>query len=224
MNKICPNCKLANFANAENCIRCESSLADAVSNTESRSRNNNFGRKLLKRGGILVLVVITIIIGFYASLLISSDPLKSEDRLVVNRAIDVLDEKGFDEEVRYLRWLTSFRSSDNWLNAMVPKENAYAATNYPFEIMTVYPDFFTYAEDDTERAAILLHEAKHLKGAEEKEAYEFVWKNRAKLGWTKDRYLQSVLWRNVRKQTREYAPDLFICEFNEYNDCTENTR
>jgi len=170
------------------------------------------------------LVVITIIFGFYASLLISSDPLKSEDRAVVNSAIDLLDEKGFDEEVRYLRWLTSFRASDNWLNSMVPKENAYAATNYPFEIMTVYPDFFTYAANDTERAAILLHEAQHLKGAEEKEAYEFVWKNRAKLGWTRDKYLQSVLWRNVRKQTREYAPDLFICEFNEYNDCTENTR
>jgi hypothetical protein len=67
-----------------------------------------------------------------------------------------------------------FRANDNWLNASVEKENAYAATNYPFEIVTIYPDFFRFTVDDTERAAILLHEAQHLKGKDEKESYEFV--------------------------------------------------
>ena len=101
------------------------------------------------------------------------------------------------------------------------KENAYAATNFPFEIITVYPDFFAVSTDGTERAAILLHEARHLQGAGEKAAYEFVWQNRRQLGWTKDKYFNSVIWRNVRRQTREYAPDLFVCEKNDFQDCTE---
>lgn len=120
-----------------------------------------------------------------------------------------------------LDYLTSYRADDNWLNASVDKENAYAATNFPFEVMTIYPDFFNYPVDDTERAAILLHEAQHLKGADEKEAYEFVWKNRKKLGWTKEKYGSSIIYQNVRRQTREYAPQLFVCNLNEYADCTE---
>lgn len=114
-----------------------------------------------------------------------------------------------------------YRSSDSWFNSMIPKENAYAATNFPFEIMTIYPDFYTYPTDETERAAILLHEARHLQGKDEKDAYEFVWKNRNKLGWTKERYFNSPLWKNVRSQTREYAPWLFSCEGSDFNDCTE---
>ena len=58
--------------------------------------------------------------------------------------------------------------------------------------MTIYPDFFQFPADDTERAAILFHEAKHLEGKDEKEAYEFVWKNRKKLGWTKEKYGNSI--------------------------------
>ena len=114
-----------------------------------------------------------------------------------------------------------FRGTDNWFNSLVPKENAYAATNFPFEIMTVYPDFFAYPVDDVERAAILLHEARHLKGGDEKDAYEFVWKNRFKLGWTKEGYYNSPVWKNVRRQTREYAPGLFACPGNDFDDCTE---
>ena len=79
-----------------------------------------------------------------------------------------------------------------------------------------------FPNDDTERAAILLHEAKHLQGADEKEAYQFVWENRKKLGWTKETHGNSLVWRNVRKQTKEVAPNLFVCDINEYGDCTEN--
>ena len=60
-----------------------------------------------------------------------------------------------------------------------------------------------------------------LTGEDEKEAYKFVWVNRKKLGWTKEKYGRSVVWKNVRKQTKEFAPNLFICEFSEFNDCTE---
>ena len=114
-----------------------------------------------------------------------------------------------------------FRANDNWLNASVAKENAYAATNFPFEIMTLYSDFFTYPVDDTERAAILLHEAEHLKGKNEHDAYEFVWIHRKQLGWTKEVYKVSPVWRNVRRQTLENVPNLFVCGEKEFSDCTE---
>ena len=140
---------------------------------------------------------------------------------MVENAVSLLKEKDFSDEVFLLEYVTAFRSNDNWLNASIEKENAYAATNFPFEIMTLYPDFFTVPVDDTERAAILLHEAKHLQGADEKEAYEYVWKHRKRLGWTEETHSNSMIWRNVRKQTREFAPHLFVCETNDYDDCTD---
>jgi hypothetical protein len=59
------------------------------------------------------------------------------------------------------------------------------------------------------------------KGADEKEAYEYVWRNRKKLGWTKETHGESVVWRNIRRQTQEFAPNLFVCDWNEAKDCTE---
>jgi hypothetical protein len=162
-----------------------------------------------------------VLFGFYLSLIASARSLAMDQKYAVRRAIAVLREKGFDDEVLLLESLTVFRSNDNWLNASVAKENAYAATNFPFEIMTLYPDFFTYPMDDTERAAVLLHESKHLAGKDEHDAYEFVWKNRRQLGWVKEKYGSSPVWENVRRQTMENVPELFICDRNEFNDCTE---
>lgn len=88
--------------------------------------------------------------------------------------------------------------------------------------MTVYPDFFTYPVDDTERAALFLHEAQHLKGADEKEAYKFVWENRIKLGWTREKYGSTAIFTDVEKQTKEIVPELFICQANDSGDCTES--
>lgn len=154
-------------------------------------------------------------------MIFTSASLKYEEKRQIQTAVKILDEKGFTGEVFLLNHLTSFRGNDNWLNASTKFENAYAATNFPFEIMTVYPEFFTFTTDDTERAAILLHEAQHLKGADEKEAYEYVWRNRKRLGWTKETHGKSIVWRNVRRQTQEFAPNLFICDWNASNDCTE---
>ncbi len=154
-------------------------------------------------------------------MLLTASKLKYEEKQKIWAAVKLLEDKDFDREAFLLNYLTSYRANDNWLNASTRLENAYAATNFPFEIMTVYPDFFTYTLDDTERAAILLHEAQHLKGADEQEAYEFVWRNRRKLGWTRDKYANSNVWRNVRRQTREYAPNLFVCVEKEAADCTE---
>ena len=216
-NKKCPQCRLSNSRGAKSCVKCLYKFNEV----ESRKPQKTILQKIIKRGLICLAVVIFALTGFYLSLVFSAEPLKSEEYAQIYDAIDILEQKGFDKEVFMLRYLTVYRGTDHWLNASVAKEGAYAATNYPFEIMTIYPDFFAYTKDDTERAAILLHEAKHLEGHDEPVAYEFVWKNKKRIGWTKENYMDSVVWLNVRKQTREFAPNLFVCEFNEYEDCTQ---
>jgi hypothetical protein len=218
MNKKFTECGLINYLTAQNCIRCASGLGES----ENISPNGGFLKSsLAKRGGICLIVILAAMLGFYASLVLSADSIDRDQEQKVQAAINVLERKGFGEEVILLRYLTVFRANDNWLNASVEKENAYAATNFPFEIITLYPDFFTYSTDDIERAAILLHEAKHLQGKDEREAYEFVWKNRKRLGWTYEAYHQSMIWRETRKLTKEYSPILFVCGFNDYGDCTD---
>ena len=221
MKKKCPNCKLVNFATAENCLRCQFNLLEASTFNAPAEKKPFFRSKLLVRAGGLLVAIFIALFGFYMTLIVSAKRLAYEEKRTVERAILILEDKGFSKDVFVLRYLTAYRGTDNWLNASTREENAYAATNFPFEIMTVYADFFIYPKDDLERAAILLHEAQHLKGGDEKEAYEFVWKNRKQLGWTKEAYGGSVVWRNVRRQTREIAPHLFVCEANEFADCTE---
>jgi len=161
------------------------------------------------------------IIAFYCSLIASSTSLWPEDKAAVDRAISVLAEKGFDREVFLLRHTVAFRGSDNWLNRLTKQDNAYAATNFPFQIITLYPDFYTKAADDTERAMVLLHEAQHLKGGDEKAAYSFVWQNRDRLGWTQLSHGTTPSYITIEQQTREFAPELFTCRQNLWNDCTE---
>lgn len=221
MKKKCPNCKLVNFATAENCLRCQFNLVEVTTFEPSEKRKSFFRSKIFIRAGGVIVSVLIAVFGFYLTLLVSAKRLGYEEKKTVENAILVLEDKGFSREVFLLRYVTAYRATDNWLNASTREENAYAATNFPFEIMTVYPDFFTFPKDDVERAAILLHEAQHLKGADEREAYMFVWKNRKQLGWTKETHGNSIVWRNVRKQTREIAPELFVCPANEFADCTE---
>jgi hypothetical protein len=222
MKKKCPNCQLVNFATAENCRRCRFGLIEVSSfDPEAGKKNGFFRSKLFLRAGSLAVAIFIALFGFYMTLLVSAKRLEPAEKMAVEGAALLLEEKGFASEAFLLRYVTAYRGTDNWLNASTREENAYAATNFPFEIMTIYPDFFIYPKDDTERAAILLHEAQHLMGADEKEAYAFVWKNRRQLGWTKENYEHSIVWRNVRKQTREVAPELFVCETNDFGDCTE---
>lgn len=214
----CANCKLVNYADAGSCARCGSILKNWVDREpDTEARKSNF----LRRAVICFLVCVAVIAGFYSTLVFSASSLTSEEKRMTRDAIQVLEKKGFSSEVFLLKRLTVFRSNDNWLNASIEKENAYAATNFPFEIVTLYPDFFTFPVDDTERAAILLHEAQHLMGEDEKSAYEFVWKKRKKLGWTGESYANSVILTAVRKQTKELVPLLFVCDINPNGDCTE---
>jgi hypothetical protein len=218
MNRKCLGCGLINYLTAQNCTRCGSSLGES----ENISPKQGFLKSsLAKRFAVCVAVLVAALLGFYGSLILSADSLGREEQLRVQAAVRILEQRGFTNEVLLLKYFTVFRSNDNWLNASVEKENAYAATNFPFEIITVYPDFFTYPVDDTERAAILLHEAKHLEGKDEKDAYEFVWRNRKRLGWTAEDSRRSLIWRETRKLTKEYVPAMFVCDFSDYGDCTE---
>lgn len=213
MHKECDRCGLKSPAAASTCLRCSAELTPL--------RHSSRLRRVALRAGICAVVCVAAVLFFYVSLLASSNSLSIEEKHLVRRAVNVLRDKGFAGEVALLEGFTVFRSDDNWLNAAVPKENAFAATNFPFQIMTLYPDFFAYPRDDVERAAILLHEARHLMGKDEAEAYEYVWSNRERLGWTRREYFSSPVWMNVRSQTKEYVPHLFNCPGKEYYDCTE---
>lgn len=214
MQKKCSECKLVNFADAVVCVRCGAGLEYATYGKSGKG-------SLMRRAAICVLVCVILLAGFYLSLIASASSLSFEQKQKITAAIAVLREKGFEDEVFLLDNLAVYRSTDNWLNASVAKENAYAATNFPFEILTIYPDFFTYPIDDTERAAILLHESKHLSGKDEHDAYQFVWMHRKQLGWTADKYGKSPVWRNIRQQTIDNVPLLFVCDFNHSADCSE---
>jgi hypothetical protein len=227
MNKKCPQCHLINFAEAEICKRCEFDFAAAPDDPRAfetsenpKRRKRSFAAKLARRAIICAAACFAAVGAFYLSLVFSADPLVYDQKARVKRAIRVLEQKGFDREVLLLRYVTVYRSNDNWLNASTREENAYAATNFPFEIMTVYPDFFDYAKDDTDAAAILLHEAQHLLGADEPEAYGYVWKNRKRLGWTQATHGNSKVWINTERQTREVCPELFQCHWKPGGDCT----
>ena len=96
MNKKCPNCKLVNFADSVECVRCRSELVEVQTLTK---QDASLVSKILKRGTILVLVCLFSILGFYLSMIFTSKPLSVEEKQIVNKAIAILDEKGFSKEV-----------------------------------------------------------------------------------------------------------------------------
>jgi hypothetical protein len=157
----------------------------------------------------------------YASLIATSDPVPSEKMKIVERAIDVLDRNGFSRESFFLRHIVRYRATDNWWNRRVGHETAFAATNFPFEIITLYSEFFDDPIDDVERAAILLHEAYHLFGYGEEGASSGVWLNKHRIGWTRDKYEQTKVWDNVKRYTVENAPHLFQCGPDGRSDCSD---
>jgi hypothetical protein len=218
MNKKCLNCKLVNYKAASDCARCHAPLDLSDSPTPGYGLTERIGRRL----ATFITVCIATVAGFYASLIYSADSLDYKEKAKVDAAISILEDRGFIDEVVLLKTLVVFRSNDHWLNASVHKENAFAATNFPFEIVTLYPEFFSVPADDVERAAILLHEAKHLEGKDEREAYEFVWRNRSRLGWDAKKYGFTDVWLSVKKQTRDAVPDLFVCTALPDQDCTES--
>src|SRR5215212_8380635 len=210
-NRKCAGCGLVNFASASECKRCGAPLEPAFAYAgfdataapyfeaeDAVTPEEGKGRRSLKRRALAVLAVtLTLLVGCHASLLFTSTAATYDERAQVERAVRLIEQGGFTREAFLLRRLTNFRTTDNWLNTYAGHANAYASTNFPFEIMTLYPDFFRYPKDDVERAVILLHEARHLAGAGEEEACASVWRDKARLGWTRERYGETRVWQNV---------------------------
>ncbi len=219
----CTKCGLVNSGNDELCRRCGEPLIPSDDapppSYETPATPKQKGRTFLARVAWVLSATLLILIIWYVSLLMTSDTLNSEQRAKVQSAIDIIQQGGFNREAFILNHLTSFRGSDNWLNAYVGHRDAYAATNFPFEVVTLYPEFFAVPIDDRERAAVLLHEARHLSGEGEENALRFAWQNKRRIGWTADRYGQTRLWDATVRLTKASFPYYFQCGANSQGDC-----
>lgn len=218
----CVECGLVNFEIAEQCKRCGAQLqgsgpVEAVADETDAPVKRSFRKRISWVVGMTLVILLIC----YLSLLATSDSIKWQQKQTVGRAITILEQKGFGKEAFVLRRLVSFRSTDNWWNMQVGHHDAYAATNFPFEVVTLYSEFFDTATDDTERAAILLHESYHLFGSGERAALEGTWRNKSKLGWTADKYGESKVWKNTLELTMSEVPELFRCGPQGQSDCLQ---
>jgi hypothetical protein len=220
-NVRCAQCGLVSFASAQECKRCGAALegsnvADASEVLAVESKRG-VARRILAGLGLSAFILF----GWYISLLETSQAASYDERQLVRRAVEEIERAGLVRDAFLLRRLTSYRTNDNWWNCLTGHDEAYAATNFPFEIVTLYPEFFKYATDDTERAVILMHEARHLAGSREEEALRSVWRDKYKLGWTREKYGQTRVWKNVNDSTRRLVPQLFRCGEDGQQDCSE---
>ncbi|MCA1816184.1 MAG: zinc finger Ran-binding domain-containing protein [Acidobacteria bacterium] len=231
-SRKCPRCGMVNWADAGACKRCGAALAGGASPERERSseraggsgeevEDSPKGGGLLRRAAVVFALVAVFMVAAYASLILTSEPASAEQRQLVERAIAVLEAKGLGDRTFALRHLASYRVTDNWWNRWIGHHEAYAATNFPFEVVTLYPDFFTQPTDDTERAVVLLHESYHLGGSGEEAAFTGVWRDKRRLGWTKEAYGHTRVWQNVREFTAQNAPALFRCGDDGKQDCLE---
>jgi hypothetical protein len=219
----CVECGLVNFDTAEQCKRCGAFLQGSSDTVEDAGDDADATpkRSFGKRVSWILGMTFVILVIYYMSLLMTSDKIKWQQRQTVDRAVAILEQKGFGKETFVLRHLVSFRSTDNWWNMQVGHHDAYAATNFPFEVLTLYPEFFDTATDDTERAAILLHESYHLFGSGEAAALEGAWRNKSKIGWTADKYGETKVWKNTTELTMGAVPQLFRCGPQGQSDCVQ---
>jgi len=216
----CAECGLVNLAEAETCRRCHTDLFDARPPVAETAGTPVPARRIGRRIAFIGVVVVLSIFGWSRSLLLTSTPINDAQRQLVLHAIQTLEHAGFSREVIMLRNFANYRSTDNWWNEYLGHREAYAATNFPLGVVTLYPPFFSVASDDTERAAILLHEAQHLLGAGEQAALELTWRQKNRIGWTAEKYAQTKVWRNTNEWTATEVPSLFLCGADGHGDCT----
>ncbi len=221
MNRKCTACDLVNFSTSDACRRCGADLAGVPPANPALAEPRFGGRTLGRWLGWTATMAATILALGYASLLATSDGLPAEQAQVVAAATGVLERAGFEREAFLLRHAASFRSTDNWWNRYLGHQTAYAATNFPFAVITLYPAFFRFPVDDVERAMVLLHEAHHLRGEDEPAALQRVWLEKGRLGWTAAAYGHTRLWRNTREWTAAGVPLLFHCGSDGRSDCLE---
>lgn len=219
----CRRCGLTNWADAVACKRCGVALGGgrAATGADGEPAGASLAGRLLRRALVVAGIVALFLVAAYVSLRVTSEPVTAEQQELVDRAVALLDERGLGDSARLLR-LATYRSTDNWWNRYTGHREAYAATNFPFEVVTLYPDFFAHPADDTERAVILLHESYHLAGGGEERAFSGVWRDKEQLGWTEEKYGRTRVWRSVREFTAQHAPALFRCGADGRSDCLED--
>src|SRR6185295_7817286 len=150
----CPECGLVNGSADEQCRRCGALLIDdedpfipwSAEDEAEPPRRRSLAMRLIWIVSATVLVLIV----WYVSLLLSSEKLQPDQNLKVDAAIGLIEQSGFSNEVFVLRRAAKFRSTDSWWNRWLGHREAYAATNFPFEIVTLYPEFFNVPIDDRE--------------------------------------------------------------------------
>ena len=118
------------------CQRCGGALSPLK---RKRSIKRLIFKSLIRITG---LTLILLFLG-YTSLITTSDPILPNQEEQVVKAIEVLERKGFSNEAFVLRRLVRFRATDNWWNRYIGHQSAYAATNFPFQVVTLYPQFFS---------------------------------------------------------------------------------
>ena len=215
----CAQCGLVNFFDNEACRRCGSAMFEDAGE-EPWAPQRSAAAQGAKRVAWLIGVTFAIVFAWSRSLLLTSEPIDDEQRAIVGRAILLLDQAHFEKEVAMLRHFANYRATDNWWNLYLGHRDAYAATNFPLGVVTLYGPFFTASVDDTERAVILLHEAQHLLGAGEEAALEAVWREKHRLGWTSELYARTKVYRNTREWTSAAVPSLFQCGSDRQSDCS----
>jgi hypothetical protein len=220
----CANCGLVNAAADEVCRRCGAQLTDdeaayQIDSAATVEEETPPRRSLSKRVVWIVSTTVIVLVLFYLSLLVSSSGLDPDQRSKVDAAIGLLEQKGFSREAWTLKHLAVFRGTDNWFNSYVGHRDAFAATNFPFEIVTVYPEFFKVPVDDCERAAVLIHEARHLQGDGEEAALKYTWQNKQRLGWTADKYSWTKVWNDTERFTKAQFGYMFQCGLDNKSDC-----
>jgi len=219
----CLECGLVNAGADEQCRRCGATLVEGklfiVASPESDLPAQRPRRGFFRRLIWIVTSTLAILFVWYVSLLLTSNGLQPDQRFKVDAAVSLIEQRGFKHEAFLLRRVTIFRSTDNWWNRLLGHRDAFAATNFPFEIVTLYPQFFTVPVDDCERAAVLLHEARHLSGDGEEAALQSTWKSKRALGWTEDRYQQTTVWDSTARLTKAQFPYMFQCGAEGNSDC-----
>jgi hypothetical protein len=217
----CASCGLVNFASSLSCRRCGGDLEASEHQPESAVVVSTGGRTLAQWLLWSAGVAVTVVAVAYASLLMTSEGLEGEQEQTIEDAVAIIERAGFPREAFALRHVVSYRRTANWWNRYVGHQTAYAATNFPFAVVTLYPAFFRFPVDDVERAAILLHEAHHVLGADEPNALRRVWMDKQRLGWTARDYASTRVWRNTREWTASSSPALFQCGLDGRSDCIE---
>jgi len=216
----CPRCGLVNTDTDDTCRRCSAPLTAGAGEGGDAGEETVKKRSIAKRLVWILGATLFLLFAFYMSLRVTSQDLGYDQRQIVVRSVAILEQKGFGREATVLSTFTTYRSTDSWWNTYIGHRDAYAATNFPFEVLTLYPEFFADAADDDERAVILLHEAYHLFGSGEEAALEGLWRNKQRLGWTEEKYGQSKVWNNTKELTMNLVPELFKCGPDGNSDCT----